>query len=110
GSGSIASSSSSSPSRTTNQPSTVLPKFLLTQASFRRTPEGLSSLHTGGICWAMLVAVSGGAKKRDSGDDPPYARYAFLNPYNLSLLVGATATAAATGHWWIALCAGATEA
>ena len=37
-------------------------------------------------------------------------RYAFLNPYNLSLLAGASATAAATGHWWIALCAGATEA
>ncbi len=54
--------------------------------------------------------VSGSAKKRGSSEDPPYARYAFLNPYNLSLLMGAGATAAATGHWWIAVCAGATEA
>jgi hypothetical protein len=42
-------------------------------------------------------------------DEPPYVRYAFLNPYNLSLLAGATTTAAATGHWWIAVCAAATE-
>jgi hypothetical protein len=49
-------------------------------------------------------------KKRASKDDePPYLRYAFLNPYNLSLLAGAGATAAATGHWWIAICAAATE-
>jgi hypothetical protein len=41
---------------------------------------------------------------------PPYARYAFWNPYNLSLLAGVTATSAATGHWWLGLCAGAAEA
>lgn len=41
---------------------------------------------------------------------PPYARYAFLNPYNLSLIAGAGAAAALTGHWWLALCAGAAEA
>ena len=58
----------------------------------------------------MLTVVSGSGKKRSSAEDPPYARYAFLNAYNLSLLAGATVTAAATGHWWIALCAGATEA
>ncbi len=58
----------------------------------------------------MLRHVTGRGKKRVSNDEAPYARYAFLNPYNLSLLAGATATAAATGHWWIALCAGATEA
>jgi hypothetical protein len=44
-----------------------------------------------------------------SDDEPPYVRYAFLNPYNLSLLAGAATTAAATGHWWIAVCAAATE-
>jgi hypothetical protein len=42
-------------------------------------------------------------------EEPPYARYAFLNPYNLSLLAGAGVTAAATGHWWLAICAAATE-
>lgn len=41
---------------------------------------------------------------------PPYARYAFMNPYNLSLIAGAGAAAAVTGHWWLALCAAAGEA
>ncbi len=58
----------------------------------------------------MLGLVAASRKKRDPSDDRPYARYAFLNPYNISLLAGAGVTAAATGHWWIALCAGATEA
>lgn len=53
--------------------------------------------------------VSGSGKKGSSEEEPPYARYAFLNPYNLSLLVGTTVTAAATGHWWLAVCAAATE-
>ena len=43
-------------------------------------------------------------------DEPPYARYAFLNPYNLSLLAGAGVAAAATGHWWMAVCGLAGEA
>jgi hypothetical protein len=41
---------------------------------------------------------------------PPYAKYAFMNPYNLSLIAGAGAAAAVTGHWWLALCAAAGEA
>ncbi len=41
---------------------------------------------------------------------PPYSRYAFVNPYNLSLLGGASAAAAITGHWWLAMCAAAGEA
>ncbi|MBI5095822.1 MAG: hypothetical protein HZB26_25740, partial [Candidatus Hydrogenedentes bacterium] len=49
------------------------------------------------------------SRKKKGEDQPPYARYAFWNPYNLSLLAGATATAAATGHWWIAVCAAASE-
>ena len=57
----------------------------------------------------MLAGVSDG-KKRGSGDEVPYARYAFLNPYNISLMAGAATTAAATGHWEIGLIAGATEA
>ena len=51
------------------------------------------------------------AKARVSGDtEPPYVRYAFLNPYNVSLLAGAGVTAAATGHWGIAVVAAASEA
>jgi hypothetical protein len=41
---------------------------------------------------------------------PPYAKYAFVNPYNLSLLAGAGSASLLTGHWWIGLCAVAAEA
>ena len=57
----------------------------------------------------MICAVADDRKRSRSDDEPPYAKYAFLNPYNLSLLAGAGATAAATGHWWIAVCAAASE-
>lgn len=60
------------------------------------------------VC-GMISAVAGDGKKRKRGDEPPYARYAFLNAYNLSLLAGAGGVAAATGHWWIAVCAAAAE-
>lgn len=33
----------------------------------------------------------------------PYAKYAFVNPYNLSLLVGAGTVSAATGNWLLGL-------
>lgn len=42
-------------------------------------------------------------------EKPPYARYAFLNPYNLSLLAGAGVASAATGHWGIAITAAIAE-
>ena len=57
----------------------------------------------------MICAVPDDRKRVSTDDEPPYRRYAFLNPYNLSLLVGAGTAAAATGHWWIAVCAAATE-
>jgi hypothetical protein len=41
--------------------------------------------------------------------EPPYGRYAFLNPYNLSLLAGAGVAAAATGQWWLGIGAAAVE-
>ncbi len=47
--------------------------------------------------------------KKPPSDEPPYTRYAFLNPYNLSLLAGAGVAAAATGQWWIGVCAAAAE-
>lgn len=37
-----------------------------------------------------------------NGDKPPYAKYAFINAYNLSVLGGALTVAAATGSAWIA--------
>jgi hypothetical protein len=49
-------------------------------------------------------------KPRRVGDAPPYARLAFLNPYNLSLLLAMLVVAAGTGLWWIALCGLAAEA
>jgi hypothetical protein len=39
----------------------------------------------------------------DENRDPPYARYAFSNPYNLTLLGGAAASALLTGNWWIGM-------
>jgi regulator of protease activity HflC (stomatin/prohibitin superfamily) len=48
--------------------------------------------------------------RRSAKDKPPYYRYAFMNPYNLSVLAGAGAAAAATGHWWVGLIAAAGEA
>jgi hypothetical protein len=56
----------------------------------------------------MLRAVNARAKKPQA-DEPPYTRYAFLNPYNLSLLAGAGVAAAASGQWWIGVCAVAAE-
>ena len=59
----------------------------------------------------MISTVGEDEKKRRRVDEePPYLRYAFLNPYNLSLLAGASATAAASGHWGIAVFAAASEA
>ncbi|MFT3772933.1 MAG: hypothetical protein QM820_46705 [Minicystis sp.] len=48
-------------------------------------------------------------RSRDKTEEPPYTRYALLNPYNLSLLAGAFVTSAATGETWVAVCAAAVE-
>src|SRR6266404_1302440 len=51
-----------------------------------------------------------------SGDDnqqpkkPPYARYAFRNPYNLALVGGIASAAALTGNWWLGVAAAGFEA
>jgi hypothetical protein len=42
-------------------------------------------------------------------EKPPYARYAFLNPYNLSLLAGAGVAASATGNWGVVVAAAVAE-
>lgn len=39
--------------------------------------------------------------RRIARDEPPYARYAFLNPYNLVLLAAGIAAGMATGHHWL---------
>lgn len=43
-------------------------------------------------------------------DEPPYARYAFLNPYNLSIFAGGVLLGALSGHTWIAILTCAAEA
>lgn len=43
-------------------------------------------------------------------DEPPYARYAFLNPYNLSLFAGGVAAGLLTGHGWLVVVTCAAEA
>jgi len=49
-------------------------------------------------------------KTQAKKNGPPYARYAFVNPYNLSLVAGAVAATAVTGHLGLGLCAAAAEA
>ncbi len=40
----------------------------------------------------------------------PYAKYAFLNPYNLSVLAGTVTAGALTGQWWLAAVGAGAEA
>jgi hypothetical protein len=50
----------------------------------------------------------------DGGSDekkqPPYAKYAFRNPYNLAILGGFASAAALTGNWWLGLAGAGVEA
>jgi hypothetical protein len=46
---------------------------------------------------------------RDDDDGPPYARYAFSNPYNVSLFLGGVVLGVATGHAWISVLTCAAE-
>lgn len=41
---------------------------------------------------------------------PPYARYAFHNPYNYALMGGVGATALLTGNWWMLIAGAGMEA
>ena len=50
--------------------------------------------------------MSDGEKK----ERVPYAKYAFVNPYNLTLLAGAATVAAATGNWMVGVAAAGAEA
>ncbi len=46
---------------------------------------------------------------RIEDDGPPYARYAFWNPYNVSLFLGGVILGAATGHGWLSVLTCAAE-
>lgn len=46
----------------------------------------------------------------DRKDKPPYARYAFRNPYNLAILGGFASAAALTGNWWLGVAGAGFEA
>jgi hypothetical protein len=48
-------------------------------------------------------------KRRIVDDGPPYARYAFWNPYNISLFLGGVVLGAATGHGWVSVVTCAAE-
>ena len=48
------------------------------------------------------------AKARDRR--PPYARYAFHNPYNYALMGGVASTAVMTGNWWLLIAGAGMEA
>ena len=53
--------------------------------------------------------TSGGTKRRIVDDGAPYARYAFWNPYNISLFLGGVVLGVATGHEWISVLTCAAE-
>ena len=57
-----------------------------------------------------LARRGAGSAGKLAKETPPYYRYAFVNPYNLSLLAGAGVAAAATGQWWLGVLAAAGEA
>src|SRR2546430_17604708 len=50
----------------------------------------------------------------DGSDDktkqPPYAKYAFRNPYNFAILGGFASAALLTGNWWLGLAGAGVEA
>jgi len=46
----------------------------------------------------------------DDKPRPPYARYAFKNPYNLAVWGGFASAAVLTGNWWLGLCGAGAEA
>ena len=48
-----------------------------------------------------------------SSDDkprPPYAKYAFKNPYNYAVMGGFASAALLTGNWWLGLAGAGAEA
>ncbi len=48
-------------------------------------------------------------KRRTRDDEPPYARYAFWNPYNVSLFLGGVVLGVAIDHGWISVLTCAAE-
>src|SRR5260370_17729786 len=46
----------------------------------------------------------------DEKPRPPYARYAFKNPYNYAILGGFASAALLTGNWWLGLAGAGAEA
>ena len=48
-------------------------------------------------------------RARTESDEHPYARYAFWNPYNISLFIGGIVLGVATGHEWISVLTCAAE-
>lgn len=56
------------------------------------------------------MSTNSNIKRRIVDDDGvPYARYAFWNPYNISLFLGGVVLGAATGHGWISVLTSAAE-
>lgn len=46
----------------------------------------------------------------DDKPRPPYAKYAFSNPYNYAIMGGFASAAVLTGNWWLGLCGAGVEA
>jgi hypothetical protein len=48
--------------------------------------------------------------EEDKPKKPPYARYAFRNPYNYAIIGGFASAAVLTGNWWLGLAGAGIEA
>src|SRR5579862_278885 len=48
--------------------------------------------------------------EEEKAKKPPYARYAFRNPYNYAVLGGFASAAVLTGNWWLGLAGAGLEA
>src|SRR6478672_8690716 len=55
------------------------------------------------------MSTQSSIKRRIDDEGPPYARYAFWNPYNISLFLGGVVLGAATGHGWLSVLTCAAE-
>jgi hypothetical protein len=55
------------------------------------------------------MGTTNSTKRRIVDDGPPYARYAFWNPYNISLFLGGVVLGVASGHEWISVLTCAAE-
>ena len=59
---------------------------------------------------ASASTMTGRTQSSDDKPQPPYAKYAFKNPYNYAIMGGFASAALLTGSWWLGLAGAGAEA